>query len=160
MTDHDNAPPPATPGRELPLLHALFALVAVGLLYAPLVELGDGGVWTLMDIGGAWAMATLIVLALLGIAALLLIAADRVTWARLLVVDMLIVIALIPVVVGVVINWEAPVVGVAGFGWGFWAAIALLVARFPLSIWIRTHAARAQAQLQHQDTDQAGGRGE
>ena len=150
MTEQDHAPQVAAPGRELPLLHAVFVLAAVGLLYAPLVVLGDGGVWTLMDIGGGWATATMVILLLLGITALLLIAADRVTWSRLLVVDMLIVLSLIPLVIGVVIHWEAPAQGVSGFAWGFWAAIALLVARFPLSIWIRTHAARAQAQMRDQ----------
>lgn len=147
MNMQDSAIGVAVPGRELPMLHAAFAAVAVGLLYAPLVRLGDGGSWTLMDIAGGWAVTTLVILALLGTAAVLLIAADRVTWVRLLVVDMLIVVALIPLVAGVVIRWEAPEAGVGGFAWGFWAAIALLIARFPLSIWIRTHAARAQAQM-------------
>lgn len=132
------------PPRQLPWLHAVFSLVAAGLLYAPLLHLGDGGVLTLMDLGASWALASLVLLMLLALASVLLMVADRVSWIRLLSVDMLVLVALLPVVLGVVVRWEVPAAGVAGFAWGFWAAIVLVLLRLPLSVWIRMHAARAQ----------------
>lgn len=150
MTEDVNAETPRQPDRLLPVLHALFAAAALALMYAPFLELGDGAALSLVDISGAWGLTTVVILGLLGIASLLLIAADRVSWERLLVVDMMIVIALIPAVIGVLVGWEAPETGVGSFAWGFWGAIVLLVARFPLSIWIRTHAARMQAHVRNQ----------
>ncbi|MFV8835580.1 hypothetical protein [Aquisalimonas sp.] len=154
MSEHNETTPPPQPDRRLPLLHALLAGVAIALLHAPFLEVGDGQLLTLMDISGAWGMATLVILGVLALAAVLMIAADRVGWGNVLVVDMMIVLGLIPLVLGIVLNWEAPAAGVAGFAWGFWAAIVLLIARFPLSIWIRSHAAKAQAQAR------AGGSGD
>ncbi|SEO68270.1 hypothetical protein [Aquisalimonas asiatica] len=145
MSEHNETTLPPQPDRRLPLLHALLACVVIALLYAPFLETGDGQPLTLMDISGAWGTATLVVLAVLALAAVLMIAADRVGWGNVLVVDMMIVLGLIPLVLGIVLNWEAPAAGVAGFAWGFWAAIVLLIARFPLSIWIRSQAAKAQA---------------
>jgi len=155
MSDDTSVATLMAPDRRLPLIHALFATVATACLYAPFLELGDGRSLTLMDLSGAWGGATGGTLALLGVAALLLIIADRVSWARLLVVDMLIVVALIPVVVGVLLNWEPPEAGVAGFAWGFWGALVLLVARFPVSIWIRTRAARVQTYAKQRESGAA-----
>lgn len=151
-----NEPPTSetgiAPPRQLPWLHAVFSVVAGGLLYAPLLHLGDGGVRTLMDLGAGWAFASLVLLMLLALASVLLIVADRVSWIRLLSVDMLVLVALLPVVLGVVVRWEVPAAGVAGFAWGFWAAIVLVLLRLPLSVWIRMHAARAQASMRGSST--------
>ncbi len=149
-----NAPMVPAPPRVLPVIQAGFCLLAVALLYAPFVVLGEGAALSLMSLAGAWATTTFGLLAFVAIAALMTLLADRVTWERLLVVDMLIVVALLPAVIGAVVRWETPADGVA-FAWGFWAAVALLVARFPLSIRIRRHAARAQLQAQAADGEGA-----
>ena len=145
MSPNTRTDPAAQPPRQLPLLHAGLAVIAAALFYAPILHLEDGRSLVLTGLAGGWAVASLVLLGVLALGSVLLIAADRVTWLRVLSVDMLVLLALIPVVLGVIMRWQAPEAGVAGFGWGLWAAIALLLARIPLSVWIRTRAARANA---------------
>ncbi len=136
--------PRVAPPRALPLLHAGMAAVAIAVLYVPMVRLRDGSVLRIIDITVLWAQASLLLLALLIAAALFLTASNRVTWSRLLLVDLSVIVALIPAVIGLVVDWNTPAGGVDGIAWGFWLAVALLALRMPLTLWIRGQAARLQ----------------
>ncbi len=142
MNDRTASTPPP---QGLPMMHVLLAMLAATLLYMPLVNLGDGTALTVMDIAGPWAYASLFMLGLLCGAALILMAIKAVSWGRALLIDLFVVICLIPAVVGIVVRWEMPPAGIAGFAYGFWLAVVFLLVRFPLSFWIRGNAARLQA---------------
>lgn len=125
-----------TPPRPVPLLHGLLAMIAACVLYVPVLRLRDAPDLSIAAIGGAWTSVSLL------LAAVLVAALDRVTWSRLLLLDLGVIVGLVPAVIGLVLGWSAPEGGVDGLAWGFWLAMLLLVARIPLTLWIRTHAAR------------------
>ncbi|MCC5859014.1 MAG: hypothetical protein JJT90_12715 [Ectothiorhodospiraceae bacterium] len=141
MNDRAAATPPP---QGLPLMHVLLAALAASLLYMPLVSLGDGSALTVVDIAGPWAYTSLFMLGLLCAAALILMVTKAVTWGRALLIDLCVVLCLIPAVVGIVVRWEVPPTGLAGFAYGFWLVVVFLLIRFPLSLWIRGNAARPQ----------------
>ncbi len=138
-------PVAAAPPQGLPMMHVLLVILAAILLFMPLVNLGDGGSLSALDIAGPWAYVTLFILGLLAGASLILMFTNRVTWGRALLVDLGVVLSLIPAVAGIVVRWEVPPEGITGFAYGFWLAVVFLLIRFPLSFWIRGNAARLQA---------------
>lgn len=142
MTDKSVAVPPP---QGLPMMHVLLAILAAILLHMPLVNLAGGGSLSAVDIAGLWAYTTLLLLGLLAGTALALMFNNRVTWGRALLVDLGVVLCLIPAVAGIVVRWEVPPEGIAGFAYGFWLAVVFLLIRFPVSFWIRANAARVQA---------------
>lgn len=131
-----------TPPRLVPLLHGLLAVIAACVLYVPVLRLRDAPDLSIAAIGGAWTTVSLLLLIGLLLAALLLVVLDSGTWSRLLLLDLGVIVGLVPAVIGLVLGWSAPEGGVDGLSWGFWLAMLLLVARIPLTLWIRTHAAR------------------
>lgn len=134
-----------TPPRLIPLLHGLLALIAAAVLYVPVLRLREASDLSIADLGGVWATLSLLLLLGLCAAALVVVVTDRLTWSRLLLLDLGVIVGLIPAVIGLVLGWTAPEGGIDGLAWGFWLAMLLLVARIPLTLWIRTHAARVPA---------------
>ncbi|MCK8515452.1 hypothetical protein M0534_03765 [Methylonatrum kenyense] len=131
-----------TPPRLAPLLHGVLALIAASVLYVPVLRLREAEDLSIAAIGGAWTTVSLVLLIGLLVAAVLVVVVDRGTWSRLLLLDLGVIVGLVPAVIGLVLGWSAPEGGVDGLAWGFWLAMLLLVARIPLTLWIRTHAAR------------------
>lgn len=131
-----------TPPRFIPLLHLLLAGFAVLILHVPVVRLREMPDLSIAAISPHWSMASLVLLAILMLAALLICALNRCTWQRLLLLDLGVILALIPAVIGLVVDWTAPAGGIDGLAWGFWLAVALLALRMPLTLWVRSHAAR------------------
>lgn len=131
-----------TPPRLVPLLHAVLALIAACVLYVPVLRLREAPDLSIAAIGGVWTTVSLVLLVGLMVAAGLVVVLDRGSWSRLLLLDLGVIVGLVPAVVGLVMGWSAPEGGVEGLAWGFWLAMLLLVARIPLTLWIRTHAAR------------------
>ena len=128
--------------RTLPLLHLVLTLVAALVLFLPVVTLGDGGQPTVMDVAGGWASVSLGLMGFLLLACITLAITGRTTWSNLLVVDLGILVSLAPAVLGLVVRWESPESGIANLGAAFWLAMALMIGRIPLSVYIRGRAAR------------------
>lgn len=145
MADSGSSTPgydPHAAPRGLPLVHLLLVILAIAVLYAPVVHLREpGATRSIMDIAGVWGQATLMMLIVLGVVCIALSALNRVTWSRLLLADLSVILCLIPAVVGLVVRWDTPTGGISGLAWGFWLAVALLALRMPLTLWIRGRAA-------------------
>ena len=131
------------PRSGLALGQTLVSGSAAALLYAPIVTLADGTNRSLMGLAGAWGMVSCVILGLLAVVAALLVAANRLTWVRLMVVDMLVLLALIPGIVGMSVAWDGLPSEVAALDWGLWGFVLLVLVRLPGSIWIRSGARAA-----------------
>ncbi len=134
---------PAYGPRSLPLLHMVLTLVAITVLYLPVVTLGDGAQPTVMEVAGFWARTSLGIMTFLLLASVTLAVTGRTSWSNLLVVDLGILLSLAPAVLGLLVRWETPESGIANLGAAFWLAMALMIGRIPLSVYIRGRAARA-----------------
>ncbi|MCP1673241.1 hypothetical protein J2T57_000333 [Natronocella acetinitrilica] len=128
--------------RTLPLLHLLLTLVAAAVLFLPVVTLGDGSQPTVVDVAGGWATASLVIMGFIMLAAVTLAVTGRTVWSNLLVIDLGVLLSLAPAVLGLLVRWETPESGIGSLGAAFWLAMALMLGRIPLSVYIRSRAAR------------------
>lgn len=127
-----------SPARALPLLHLALAMLAAAVLLLPIASLGDGSSASVLQLTGPWAVASLILIVAVGVVAALLALTAGGSWRRLALLDPAVLLALVPAVVGVVLGWKTIGPNVVSPGIAFWLALLLLLARIPLTLYIRS----------------------